>query len=145
MADSIEEGAGISYGFTIREATRAMITLFKEHCKQVPQHKDAQRAYHRIYSVQADYGGVQLNNLGIFLFVLPLSRPGNTSSEKRSIFSVAKGQKPRRFGPLATTKADLAEIDTAAAARMITVVAVAERVMDPPPDVIKVLLANETA
>jgi hypothetical protein len=46
---------------------------------------------------------------------------------------------------LGTTKADLAEIDTTAAAGMITVVAVAERVMDPPPEVIKVLLADETA
>ena len=36
-------------------------------------------------------------------------------------------------------------MDTAAAAGMITVVVVAERVMDPAPEVIKVLLADETA
>ena len=35
MADWIEEGAGIPYGVTIREATTEMITMLKKHCKPV--------------------------------------------------------------------------------------------------------------
>ena len=145
MADWIEEGAGISYGVTIREATTVMITLLKEHCKHVPQDKDAQRTYHKIYSVQADYGGIELYYLQIFILVLPFIQTREYKERKEEHILSCQGAETKKVRALETTKADLAEIDTAATAGMITVVAVAERVMDPSPEVIKVLLADETA
>ena len=101
MADWIEEGAGIPYGVTIREATTVMITLLKEHCKQVPQDKDAQRAYHKIYSVQADYGGVELNYLEIFLLVLPFIQTREYKERKEEHILSCQGaetKKVRAFG-----------------------------------------------
>ena len=97
MADWIEEGAGIPYAVTIREATTVMITLLKGHCKQVPQDKDAQRAYHKIYSVQADYGGVELNYLEIFLLVLPFIQTREYKERREEHILSCQGAETQKF------------------------------------------------
>ena len=101
MAHWIKEGDGSPYGVTIREATTVMITLLKEHCKQVPQDKDAQRAYHKIYAVQVDYGGVELNYLEILFLVLPFIQTREYKERKEEHIHSCQGaetKKARAFG-----------------------------------------------
>ena len=60
-----------------------MITLLKQHCGHVPQDRDAKKAYNKIFSTQADYGGLELNYpeslVGIALCPVQSTQPNTLS------------------------------------------------------------------
>ena len=84
MADWLEEGADIPHGITICEATNTMVAELKQHCKDVPEDKDAKQAYHQLYATQAEYAGLELNYLEIFLMVLPLIQSREYREQKEA-------------------------------------------------------------
>ena len=72
MSDWMEEGADIPDYVTMRHATAQLLAVLKQHTKDVPADKEVKAACNKLYSLQAEYAGVEFNYLEIFLMMLPL-------------------------------------------------------------------------
>ena len=84
MADWLEEAAGLPHSITICEATNTMVAELRQHCKEVPEDKDAKQAYHQLYATRAEYAGLELNYLEIFLMVLPFIQSREYREQKEA-------------------------------------------------------------
>ena len=96
MSDLMEEGGDIPDGVTVREATKPLLTVIKQHNKDVPGDKEMKSAYKKVYSVQAEYAGAEFNYLESFLMVLPHIQARECQEELEEFMNNPLGSEPRK-------------------------------------------------
>ena len=98
MSDWMEEGADIPDGVTMRHETAQLLAVLKQHTKDVPVDKEVKAAYNNVYSLQAEYAGVDFNYLEIFLMMLS---PGEYQEQQEEYMDNPRGSEApnlRAFG-----------------------------------------------
>ena len=101
MSDWMEEGADIPDGVTMRHATAQLLAALKQHTKDVPADKEVKAAYNKLYSLQAEYAGVEFSDLEMFLMMLPLIQAREYQEQQEEYMnnpSASKARKVRAFG-----------------------------------------------
>ena len=96
MSDWMEEGADIPDGVTMRHATAQLLAVLKQHTKDVPADKEVKAAYNKLYSLQAEYAGVEFNYLEIFLMMLPLIQAREYQEQQEEYMNNPTGSEARK-------------------------------------------------
>ena len=96
MSDWMEEGADIPDGVTMRHATAQLLAVLKQHTKDVPADKEVKAAYNKLYSLHAEYAGVEFNYLEIFLMILPLIQAREYQEQQEEYMNNPSGSKARK-------------------------------------------------
>ena len=91
----MEEGADIPDGVTMRHATAQLLAVLKQHTKDVPADKEGKAASNKLYSLQAEYAGVEFNCLEIFLMMLPLIQAREYQEQQEEYMNNPSGSQAR--------------------------------------------------
>ena len=59
-------------GLTMRHTTAQLLAVLEQHTEDVPADKKVKAAYNKLYSLQAEYAGLEFNYLEMILMMLPL-------------------------------------------------------------------------
>ena len=96
MSDWMEEGADIPDGVTMQHATAQLLAVLKQHTKHVPADKEVKAAYNKLYSLQAEYAGVEFNYLEMFLTMLPLIQAREYQEQQEEYMNNPSGSEARK-------------------------------------------------
>ena len=79
----------------MRHVTAQLLAVLKQHTKDVPADKEVKAAYNKLYSLQAEYAGVEVNYLEIVLMMLPLFQAREYQEQQEEYINNPSGSKAR--------------------------------------------------